>query len=288
MNWYGELDYFYPLNADAERLFGSPRETVLAIQSFNRILYSIMDGDRESAIEPLAQICQDFPIFAEARHLYGILLAGKGQYEEALKTLKQTALLELEPQLMDRLKFQIKELELEVKKARLMAERQRRREESLIHVKADLAKASILQKAGTIEQRDLSFASARERREMRENRRRRAGEMIQLYAEDEAEERKKTLRFAVVVGLVAIVIILFFFAFVRPVILAGQERKAIARLGWLEKEIAERSKDEEAIAELAAAYRKFLANEEEAEDQGSDSAQEPSASASSTEQDPAD
>ncbi|MDO5738414.1 MAG: hypothetical protein Q4P65_04110 [Eubacteriales bacterium] len=262
MNWYGELDYFYPLDPEQEQLFASPRETVLAIQSYNRILYSIMEGDRESVLEPLELICKDFPIFAEARHLLAILMASRGEFERALKLLKQTALLELEADKLERVKFQLKELEREVKKSRLQIARQKQREEALIGVKADLAKASILQRAGEISE-DRSFATSKERKELVEREESGLGKLIGLYAEEEAEERQKTIRFTIIVSLVAVLILSIFFAFVRPAIMNKRENTASERLRWLEKEIAERQ-EQSAIADLLKDYEQFLAGENEA------------------------
>ncbi len=263
MNWYGELDYFYPLDAETEALFATPRETVLAIQSFNRILYAIMDGDDSSVLEPLALICKDYPIFGAARHLYGILLAGRGDYEQALKILKQTALLDLEPQNLARLELQIKELETEVRKSRLRKEKQKRREDMLLEVKADLAKTSILQRAGEIPE-EQSYASSEEQRQLAGPKR--LGTVIGLYAEDEAQEKRKTVRFAVALAVISVLILTIFFAFIRPALLKKSEAEASRRLGWLETELKARE-SESAIADLLSDYERFLKGETETSSQ---------------------
>ncbi len=264
MNWHGELDYFYPLGVDEERLFAPARETALAIQSYNQVLQQVIDGERDQAIEKLAQISSDFPMFAEARHLYGILLAGRGDYKKALEILKQARLLDLEPTIMERLKLEIRELEREVKAMNLQAARQRRREELLMPVKRDLAKGSILQKAGD-QVSDVSMASAKEREQLMRREQGETGRRIELYAEDEAAEKQKTRRFLVVTLALAVIIYILFMAFIRPLILNKRETVASDRLRWLEERL-DQERDNPAFQELLDEYDNYVAGDGNAEE----------------------
>ena len=165
---------------------------------------------------------------------------------------------------MERLKLEIRELEREVKAMNLQAARQRRREELLMPVKRDLAKGSILQKAGD-QVSDVSMASAKEREQLMRREQGETGRRIELYAEDEAAEKQKTRRFLVVTLALAVIIYILFMAFIRPLILNKRETVASDRLRWLEERL-DQERDNPAFQELLDEYDNYVAGDGNAEE----------------------
>lgn len=249
MNWKLRVDYFRPLSQDDLVLFAPPAEVVRAAASYNAALQQYVAGEEEAAKKRLLQICSDFPLFAQAGHLCGVLLAASGDYELAETLLKRVRLLELSEEEAAQLDDELSVLHVESQRLRREKARLRRREALLQPVKAEIALRSILKRAPD----DKNGRFLRRRKADEEDH-----ELI--YDGSKPLEKQKNVLTLIITGCAALMVLLIFFLLIRPLVIKTQAINAenALRVKWLEEELQKRAPEHNEIAGLLAEYQNWL------------------------------
>lgn len=244
MNWKLRIDYFSPLTQEDLVLFAPPAEVIRSAASYNAALQQYVLGEEEAAKKRLLQICADYPLFAQAGHLCGVLLAADGDFELAEDLLKRVRLLELSPEEMTQLDEELAALRIETDKLRRERAKMRRREALLEPVKAEIALRSILERAPDDPPGRMGGEDARER----------------IYDGSKPRERRKTILTVIVSMCIALMVLLLFFWVIRPSLLESQRKNAenAMRVQWLEDELLERAAEQGDIAGLLSDYQNWL------------------------------
>lgn len=240
MNWKMRIDYFYPLEEEHLSLFAPPGEVRLAAQSYNVALALYLEGNESQALARLKQISDDYPLFPQASHLYGVLLAGEGDLESAYYYLERVSLLDIEDEERAHLEEELRQAKSEAMQLRRERQKQAQREKMLSHVKREVARESILYKVSSDD-----------------NEKERDSDQQGTSVLEDPREKHKTIMTAIIAASVAALILLLFFFLWRPAILREQERriKQAAKLEWLESELRERAAGSEDLARFYAAYQ---------------------------------
>lgn len=146
-NWNLELDYFHPLEESDLSFFAAPEDIYRVATAYNEILQEWTTRHTPISVARLRQMTEDFPLFPQAYHLYGIVLAGSGQIEKAYEQLKNVLLLDVNEEEREQV---LRELEiLQQEREQILKDRaeRERREALMTPVEAQLALRSILRKA---------------------------------------------------------------------------------------------------------------------------------------------
>lgn len=241
-NWQLRLDAFHLLSDEEARLFAPPTEAHLAAGSFNEALQAALRGESAEATRRLRQITEDYPLFPQASHLYGLLLAANGDVETACTYYERTRLLPLSREEAKGLTEEYQVLASAWQTLQRSKRQARHREKVLQPLKAELGRRSILMRAPRLEAVDLKNY--------------RAGEENEPLDLPDPAERRKTLRSLLWALAAGILILLLFFFFWRPALLREQHSRIVRqeRLQWLEAELASRAAAEPAIQDLLNAY----------------------------------
>lgn len=253
MNYKLRIDYFHPLTEEELTLFAPPREVMLAAASYNAALETYVSGKEEEGMRRLAQISGDYPLFAQAGHLYGILLAAEGRFEEAEEHLKRIRLLELAEDERHHLNEEIEALSRETRKLKRERARLKRREDLLMPVKSEIARNSILIKAGDDNRGVFSGAKEPAESDMQDG--------PALIYEDNSEKEKQKTALVLIFGIaIAVLALLLFFFLIRPGIMKQRalDRERNERLEWLEKHLLDRAPKQQDIAAFLAEYQNWL------------------------------
>ncbi|MDO5016494.1 MAG: hypothetical protein Q4E09_05765 [Eubacteriales bacterium] len=234
------IDYFYPLEEENLSLFAPPGEVRLAAQSYNVALALYLEGNESQALARLRQISDDYPLFPQASHLYGVLLAGEGDLEAAYYYLERVSLLDIEDEERAHLEEELRQAKSEAMQLRRDRQRQAQREKMLTHVKREVARESILYKVSSDDEDEESSSD----------------QQSSSILED-PEEKHKTIMTAIIAASVAVLMLLLFFFLWRPAIVREQERRIeqAAKLDWLETELQERAATSEDLARFYADYQ---------------------------------
>lgn len=239
MNWHLRIDYFHPLEQEDLSLFAPPPDVVRAARSYNAALEQYIEGHEAEAMARLKQISQDFPLFPQASHLYGVLLACQDDFPRAQDYLGKVRLLEIPEAEREQLEEEYRAVVQEVQKRDRQRQRDQRREVLLDPVKHDIARQSILQKADThVDKEEVHEPD--------------------LFP-DPAEKKKTVMTFIVGVSLAIFLLLLFFFLW-RPAIIKEQaaRREKWEKLAWLEAALADRAEDSYDVGVLLADYQAWL------------------------------
>ncbi len=252
MNWQQYYTFFEHLEPAEVDLFATPRETKQVLQTYNRALEMLKSDkkNQQKALELLANITADYPMFAEATHVYAISLAAAGDYNKAVEHFKKAALLDIDDQQANMLSEQIKLVEREIQ----LQKRQKRNQKPVQSKRKEVSIADILEKSTAGKRRENIS-----REEINTINKQLGNENpADLSGEIASEERKSTFKFAVLVVIIAIITLLIFYFGIRPAImrLTGQDFQTAEQLEWLEKEITDRAKKEPAMEELLDDYLK--------------------------------
>ncbi len=244
MNFKQRIDFFHSLEENDLTFFAPPGEVYTAANSYNKALQLFLDGDEKQAQERLAQISEDYPLFPQASHLYGILLADEKRFEEAEQYLERVRLLDISEEERKQLEAEYKVVKREANKRRKERAKINKREKMLAPVKKEIAMESILQRA--------SFTG-----ETGANQ-----DVVQKghFIYEDAEEKRKTA-LTLILGLgAALLLLLFFFFFWRPGILKEQARREaeVEKLAWLEEELTERAASSYDLALLLSEYQGWI------------------------------
>lgn len=242
MNWKLRIDYFHTLEEEDLGLFAPPGEVRLAAESYNSALELYLSGAEEEAKQRLSQISEDYPLFPQASHLYGVLLAADGEFEKAEYFLERVTLLDISEEEREHLEEEYSQARHEARLRRTENQRHRKREKMLAPVKREIASRSILQKVDRSEPGESDYATWRS-----------------AVFEDPKEKRKTALTAMIALAASVLVLLLFFF-FWRPSILREQEKRQVQldKLTWLEAELADRSLTSEDLARFFADYQLWL------------------------------
>lgn len=251
MNWKLRVDYFQALSEEDLSLFAPPREVMLAASSYNTVLELLSEGQFEASQERIRQISTDYPLFAQASHLYAVLLASAGEFEEAEAQFKRVRLLELSEEESRHLEEELAAVLKETSRIRRERERLKQRESMLLPIRAEMA-ASILKKASPPQKGRWKKSNDAFHAE--------ADEAYALYQEDQAKERRKTAIMVISALALAIALLLFFFFIVRPGILRRQRKQAelSSRLDYLENAVRELAGKDQGAADLWEKYADWL------------------------------
>jgi hypothetical protein len=234
------IDYFYPLKEENLSLFAPPGEVRLAAQSYNVALALYLEGNESQALARLKQISDDYPLFPQASHLYGVLLAGEGDLESAYYYLERVSLLDIEDEERAHLEEELRQAKSEAMQLRRERQKQAQREKMLTHVKREVARESILYKVSSDDDDEESSSD----------------QQSSSILED-PQEKHKTIMTAIIAASVAALILLLFFFLWRPAIVREQDRRIeqAAKLDWLETELQERAATSEDLARFYADYQ---------------------------------
>ena len=91
MNWQQVTQSFLPLSREQTSGFAQPREIDLAIAAYNRAIRNLNQDSVDIALIALRKLSSDYPDFLEANLLYGCCLAQVGQFADAREQLTRTA-----------------------------------------------------------------------------------------------------------------------------------------------------------------------------------------------------
>ena len=242
-NWKLRIDYFRPLTQADLSFFAPPGELYRVAASYNAALDLYVSGQEAQALAALAQICQDYPLFPQANHLYGVLLGAAGKFAEAADFLGRAHLLEMESAEKQQLEQELKEAQREAAAIQRENAKINRRERALAPVKKQIALESILQKAPSLDQ-DSSDSIQQQ---------------ASLIFDSPEEKRKTALTLFISLGIAVLVLLIFFFYW-RPQILAGQalELERIEKLTWLEEELHQRAVDYPEVGKILEDYQAWL------------------------------
>lgn len=265
MNWRTYYKNFEHLTPEQVELFATPREVDKALQTYNKAL-DMLRGDKRDynrAVSLLRTVSDDFPMFAYSAHLYGLILADQGRFEEANDYLKRVALLDIDDAQAESLRGQLKIINQQISLLNSGKEQEKKRDNALRSVKKEISITDILERAPK-DRKKQSIA----REEIAEINRKLGNENpSDLSGEVAREDRKENLKFTVIVLLIASLVLLFFYFGIRPAILDVREDKteAIERLNWLEKELESRQEDQ-AIQEILEDYQNTFLKDDKSKD----------------------
>lgn len=243
LNWKLRIDYFQPLEKEDLDLFAPPGEVYRVARSYNTALALYVDGRKEEAMHALAQISSDYPLFPQASHLYGIILAAEAKFSEAESVLERVRLLELADEERRQVEEEYAALRQETQRIRRENATFRGREEVLGSVKKQIALESILTQAPSLGEEEIPMG--------------RIGQ--QVVWDNPAENRKTYMTIVIVLGL-AVLFLLIFFLFWRPEIQRQQaiSRERIEKIEWLEDTLQSRAMDNPELALLLSEYQAWL------------------------------
>lgn len=244
MNFKQRIDFFHILEEDDLTFFAPPGEVYTAANSYNKALQLFLDGDEKQAQERLAQISEDYPLFPQASHLYGILLADEKRFEEAEQYFERVRLLDISDEERKQLEAEYKIVKREAAKRRKERAKINKREKMLAPVKKEIARESILQRASFTGETGANQDVVRKGH----------------FVYEDAEEKRKTA-LTLILGLgAALLLLLFFFFFWRPGILKEQARREaeVEKLAWLEEQLTARAASSYDLALLLSEYQGWI------------------------------
>ncbi len=262
MNWLEYYNFFDSLSLEQVDLFATPREVTEAIESYNKAL-SLLKSDQvdlEQAAKLLSVITSDYPMFAEATHVYAILLAAEGQFKPANELLKKVALLDISQDQANMLAEQKIVLERELALADNQSKDKEQQDQAYEAVRKKFSLANVLEKAGQSKySAHIDQAEINKINKMLGNE-----DPSDLSGEIAQEEKQDTIRFVIQVLVLASIAFLIFYFGIRPAIInsRGGDLQVQKQLTWLEKELAKGADREPALQELYDSYKKKFAPKE--------------------------
>lgn len=261
MNWQKYFKFFNYLDEEQADYFATPEKAKKAVSTYNRALKMLKDKNNGAeAIELMRTIADDYPMFPEPSHIYGISLAQNGNYEEALVYLKRVSLLDISDEMANMLQEQFVVINREIKIHKNNLSQINSQKKNTSKHKTSTALNNVLIKATDKQTSDLlskSEINAINKKLGNEN-------PIDLNEEIKKEKQISDRRFIITLISVATIIFLIFYFAIRPAILnsLGRQGQTEEQLQWLEKEITNRAKDDTEIDQLLKDYlSKFSDNE---------------------------
>lgn len=266
MNWQKYYETFDEVDPANVALFATPREIKEAVDAYNKALLKLQQDKAHSkqALQAMQAIAKDYPMFPQAMHIRAIAKADAGDLQGALDLLKKIRLLDIDEKQAALIKEQIFIAEKEIinlkKQEKSGAKiKNNKQDKKKIDVTDILLKTS---KRGRPHQLSREEINALNRKLGNEN-------PLDLSGEIAYEEKRATLRFTLIVILIAMLAFSIFYYGVRPAILkaTGNDVQHIQQLHWLEKEISKRAEDDAEIKDLLNDYYAAFQTEEKQNDQ---------------------
>ncbi|NLJ94175.1 MAG: hypothetical protein GX326_01575 [Clostridiaceae bacterium] len=258
MNWQRYYKFFNYLNIAEADYFATPEKATQAISTYNRALRMLKNNkDQTEAIKLIQTIADDYPMFPEPSHIYGIHLAEQGEYKEALEYLKRVSLLDITDEMANMLQEQFVVIERELKAERSSARTQTQKtKETPQNKKASLG--SVLQKAPKHHNKESLSKS-----EINAINKKLGNEDPSDLSEEIAREnRVSDRRFLISVFVVAVLVISIFYFVIRPAVVNRLDGgQTVNQLQWLENEITDRAKDDPEINKLLNDYLSEFSDE---------------------------
>lgn len=254
MNWDKAIKNLPELNSDNIQVSASERENERAAGLYNRALEQIADGNSDVAMISLDRLTSEFPLFAEAAHLYGLCLGQQKNFSAAEKMLRQAELSDLSEDDFDA----VREAKLAAREGKIRAQEKvrsrKQKEDKLSGVKANLARGGILEKTDHSKRADkMRMATAREREEVMQQIRAQEQDGLPRGIEiDTGNRSNRWLQFVSIIVIICSVIFLVFYFFIRPGIIKRQEIDR--KLSWIEQEMESRAEDDVGIADMLTDY----------------------------------
>lgn len=247
-DWDRVFSTWKPLTELPQELIASEAEQERVLSVYNRALEKAAGGNADIAKIALDKLTTQWPQFAEAASLYGVILARERQFREAEEQFEKVLLASPDAALakaVDRCRIAAREERI---RAQARDSRRKKSEELLMPVRAHMAKSGILQRAiGEEGTGRIQMASKREQEEVY---RLEQGDMA-----DSARRHSTLVRLIqglTVAIIVASLLFLLFFFVLRPVILRNEAR--LERLNWLER-VLEEQRDDPSISDILDIYR---------------------------------
>lgn len=249
VDWDRILSTYRELDSLPGMIHASEGEMDRLLSVYNRALRQATTGNADIAMIALEKLSSNWPQFAEAGSLYGVLMARERRYRAAEEQFEKVLLAAPDTSLART----VERCRLAAREERIREEARdssmRRKDQKLAPIRAHLAKSGILQRAA--DEQGTGRVQMAGRREQEEALRMEEGLSPGL---GRIHGKLSRLTRGLLAALVAaLLIFLAFYFLIRPMIVRSEARRE--RLEWLER-MLEEGREDETIAGILDLYRR--------------------------------
>ncbi|NLB27596.1 MAG: tetratricopeptide repeat protein [Clostridiaceae bacterium] len=249
LDWDRVLSSYRELDSLPGDLVASESEVERLLSVYNRALRQATTGNADVAMIALEKVTANWPQFAEASSLYGVLLARERRYRAAEEQFEKVLLAAPDTSLartVDRCRLAAREERI---REQARDSSKRRKEQKLAPVRAHMARSGILQRAADEQGTGrVQMAGRREQDEVL-----RMEEGLSPGARRVHGKVSRLVQGLLIAVIVSSVLFLVFYFVIRPMIVRNEARRE--QLEWLERILDERSEDAP-VAEILDLYRR--------------------------------
>jgi tetratricopeptide (TPR) repeat protein len=254
LDWDRVLSSYRELDSLPGDLVASESEVERLLSVYNRALRQATTGNADVAMIALEKVTANWPQFAEASSLYGVLLAKERRYRAAEEQFEKVLLAAPDTSLartVDRCRLAAREERI---REQARDSSRRRKEQKLAPVRAHMARSGILQRAADEQGTGrVQMAGRREQDEVL-----RMEEGLSPGARRVHGKVSRLVQGLLIAVIVSSVLFLVFYFVIRPMIVRNEARRE--QLEWLERVLDERSEDVP-VAEILDLYRRTFPQE---------------------------
>ncbi len=254
LDWSRVLASYRRLESLPDDLLVSESEKERLLAVYNRALQQAATGNEDVALIALEKLTSNWPQFAEAASLYGVLLAKERRYRAAEEQFEKVLLAAPDTSLartVDRCRLAAREERI---REQARDSSKRRKEQKLAPVRAHMARSGILQRAA--DEQGTGRVQMAGRREQEEILRMEDG--MSPSARRIHGKVSRLVQASLIAVIAAAILFLVFYFVIRPMIVRAEARRE--QLEWLERILHERSQ-EDAVAEILDMYRRTFPGE---------------------------
>lgn len=249
LDWDRLLTNYRELDSLPDDLFVSESEQERLLSVYNRALKQAKTGNTDVAMIALEKLTANWPHFAQAASLYGVLLAKERRFRAAEEQFDKVLLAAPDSSLarsVDRCRLAAREERI---REQARDSSLRRKEQKLAPIRAHMARSGILQRAADEQGTGrVQMASRREQEDIL-----RMEEGLTPGVRRMHGKVSRLSQGLIIAAVVAASLFLIFFFLIRPVIINNEARRE--RLEWLERILEEQVQDQ-SVGEILDLYRR--------------------------------